>query len=77
MTLDCGLLLQRNQQNTIKDPHRYAVHGSDTTMLPRAASSPGQQNFYLLLCPLRQKKSFNDKQLLFDFKKRKTENRKL
>ena len=28
--------------NTIKDPHWYAVQESDTTMMPRAASSPGQ-----------------------------------
>ena len=28
--------------NTIKDPQWYAVQGSDTTMLPRAASLPGQ-----------------------------------
>ena len=26
----------------IKDPHVYAVQGSDTTMLPIAASLPGQ-----------------------------------
>ena len=31
--------------NTIKAPHRYAVKGSDTTMLPLAASSPGHK-FY-------------------------------
>ena len=29
--------------NTIKDPHWYDVQGSDTTMLPRAASLPGQK----------------------------------
>ena len=28
-------------QNAIKDPHWYAVKGSDTTMLPRAASFAG------------------------------------
>ena len=31
--------------NTIKDPHWYAVQGSDTTMMPRAASLPGQKLF--------------------------------
>ena len=30
------------EQNAIKDPHRYAVQGSDTTMMPIAASLPGQ-----------------------------------
>ena len=30
------------RQNTIKDSHRYVVQGSDTTMITRAASSPGQ-----------------------------------
>ena len=29
--------------NTIKVPHRYGVQGSDTTMLPIAASLPGQK----------------------------------
>ena len=29
-------------RNTIKDPHRYVVQGSDTTMMTRAASLPGQ-----------------------------------
>ena len=29
--------------NTIKDPHRYAVQGSDTTVITKAASLPGQQ----------------------------------
>ena len=29
--------------NTIKDPHWYAVQGSDTTMLPIAASLFGQK----------------------------------
>ena len=29
-------------QNAIKAPHRYAVQGSDTTMLPMAAALPGQ-----------------------------------
>ena len=29
--------------NTIKDPHRYAVQGSDTTMMPMAASLFGQK----------------------------------
>ena len=28
--------------NAIKDAHRYAVQVSDTTMLPIAASLPGQ-----------------------------------
>ena len=28
--------------NIIKDPHRYVVQGSDTTMMTRAASLPGQ-----------------------------------
>ena len=28
--------------NAIKDPHRYVVQVSDTTMLPNAASLPGQ-----------------------------------
>ncbi len=27
----------------MKDPHRYDVQGSDTTMMPIAASLPGQQ----------------------------------
>ena len=31
--------------NTIKGPHRYAVQESDTTMMTRAASLPGQQLF--------------------------------
>ena len=31
------------QQNTIKAPHRYAVQVSDTTMMPMAATLPGQQ----------------------------------
>ena len=30
------------QQNAIKDPHWYVVQGSDTTMMPIAASLPGQ-----------------------------------
>ena len=30
------------EQNAIKDPHRYAVQGSDTTMVPIAVSLPGQ-----------------------------------
>jgi hypothetical protein len=46
MQLGGGLFLQRNRQNaiynTIKDPHWYVVQGSDTTMMPRAASLPGQ-----------------------------------
>ena len=29
--------------NTIKDPQWYVVQGSDTTMMPIAASLPGQQ----------------------------------
>ena len=29
--------------NTIKDPHWYNVQGSDTTMMPIAASLPGQK----------------------------------
>ena len=29
-------------QNTIKDPHWYAVQVSDTTMMIKAASLPGQ-----------------------------------
>ena len=28
----------------MKDPHRYNVQGSDTTMMTIAASLPGQQN---------------------------------
>ena len=28
--------------NTIKVPHRYDVQGSDTTVMTRAASLPGQ-----------------------------------
>ena len=28
--------------NTIKDPHRYNVQGSDTTMMTKAASLIGQ-----------------------------------
>ena len=30
------------KQNAIKVAHRYAVQVSDTTMLPKAASLPGQ-----------------------------------
>ena len=29
-------------RNTIKDPHRYVVQESDTTMMTGAASLPGQ-----------------------------------
>ncbi|MBC7687890.1 MAG: hypothetical protein H7211_06890 [Aquabacterium sp.] len=29
--------------NAIKAPHRYAVEGSDTTVMPIAASLPGQK----------------------------------
>ena len=29
--------------NVIKDPHWYAVQGSDTTIMPIAASLPGQK----------------------------------
>ena len=29
--------------NAIKDPHWYAVQESDTTMMTKAASLPGQQ----------------------------------
>ena len=42
--------------NTIKDPHWYAVQGSDTTMMTRAASLPGQSllrtNFFISPSPL-------------------------
>ena len=34
--------------NAIKAPHRYAVQGSDTTMIPIAASLFGQKNFTFL-----------------------------
>ena len=30
-------------RNVIKDPHRYVVQGSDTTMMTMVASLPGQQ----------------------------------
>ena len=33
---------QRPTYNTIEAPHRYNVQGSDTTMITRAASLPGQ-----------------------------------
>ena len=33
---------QRPTFNTIEAPHRYNVQGSDTTMITRAASLPGQ-----------------------------------
>ena len=35
--------------NTIKDPHRYAVQGSDTTMMTRAASLFGQKRSILFI----------------------------
>jgi hypothetical protein len=36
-------------QNTVKDPHWYDVQGSDTTMMTRVASLPGQQTCKLQL----------------------------
>jgi len=44
------------EQNVIKDPHRYAVQVSDTTLLLMVASLPGQQLvklvYWLLVLPL-------------------------
>ena len=37
-----SLLLCGKTDNIIKDPHWYVVQGSDTTMMPIAASLPGQ-----------------------------------
>ena len=54
--------------NTIKDPHRYAVHGSDTTMILIAASLPGQQNLQTLIilaqynCPITCQKCVKSSQ---------------
>ena len=47
---NCFLIIFRNTKrnflvdiyNVIKAPHRYGVQVSDTTMLPKAASLPGQ-----------------------------------
>jgi len=33
----------------MKDPHRYAVQGSDTTMMPKAASLFGQLKLLKLI----------------------------
>ena len=33
----------------MKEPHWYVVQGSDTTMMPKAASLPGQQYDYQCL----------------------------
>ena len=38
----CFSQLAALEHNAMKAPHRYAVQGSDTTMLPKAASLPGQ-----------------------------------
>ena len=35
--------LQAVIYNVMKDSHRYDLQGSDTTMMPMAASLPGQQ----------------------------------
>ena len=39
------LYFENKVQNAIKVPYRYVVQVSDTTMLTRAASLPGQQNY--------------------------------
>ena len=36
--------IQPKEKNAMKAPHRYAVKGSDTTMMPIAASLFGQKN---------------------------------
>ena len=37
-----GPVTETQSHNTIKDPQWYAVKGSDTTMMTKAASLPGQ-----------------------------------
>ena len=37
------LFRKRDIHNAIKAPHRYDVQGSDTTMMTRATSLPGQK----------------------------------
>ena len=39
------LYFENKVQNAIKVPYRYVVQVSDTTMLTRAASLPGQHNY--------------------------------
>ena len=42
MAPSSGLMAQSFLQNAIKVPHRYNVQVSDTTMMTKAASLPGQ-----------------------------------